>query len=165
MREYYFRDLQAGDVEAIAARMRFEDRRELKRWTGKTPLESMQEAARLADVIKIGCWKDGTILAAFGAKRLNLLEREGCIWALSTEEANAHKLTFARASKEGMRLVMDALDDMEVFYNYVDAEYERCIKWIEWLGGSISARGAFAGRYGGRFLQFIIWPAGGARHT
>lgn len=152
----YFRPLQPGDVEAVAADMREADRRELKRWSGNSPLYELQNAVDLSEVVWVGCYRDGTPMSVFGGKHANALDETGVIWELSTNAVNGHRLAFAKASRRGMDLVMAALPDVGEFYNFVDAEYESAVKWIEWLGGQLSMDGGFRGRCGGTFKMFII---------
>ena len=156
-KDYYFRRLKSGDVEAFAANMRQEDRKELKRWSGNTPEYELQNAVDLSEVLWVGCLKDGTVLSMFGGKHANTLDETGVIWDLSTNGVNDHKLIFAKASKVGFDLVCKSLPDIGEFFNYVDTEYESAVKWIEWLGGTLSIDGAFRGRCGGLFRQFIIF--------
>lgn len=155
-RSCYFRPVEDGDVEAFAARMREADRRELRRWTGNSPAYELGRAVELSEALWVGCLPDGTRLSMFGGKRTNLVDCTGCIWELSTEDVNAHRFTFARASRRGMDMVMRSLPSVEEFRNYVDAEYDAAVRWIEWLGGTVSVGGGFRGRCGGRFLEFYI---------
>lgn len=151
-----FRPVGPGDVEAFAARMRASDRRELVRWTGNDPAYELARAVELADVVWVGCLPDGTMLSMFGGLSVNLVEETGCIWELSTEDVERHMVLFARASRVGMDMVMRALPHVREFRNYVDAEYARAVRWIEWLGGTVSRVVSFRGRMGGEFRQFYI---------
>lgn len=154
--KFYMRSIQEGDVELFSSRMREADRIELKRWGGNTPLYELGNAVNLSEVLWVGCAQDGTLLSMFGGKHANILEETGVIWELSTEAVNENKLLFAKASKIGLDLVCKALPDVAEFYNYVDTEYKSAVKWIEWLGGSLTMDNAFQGRCGGVFKQFII---------
>lgn len=151
-----FRPVRPGDVEAFAARMRAADRRELVRWTGNDPGYELRRAVDLADVTWVGCLADGTMLSVFGGLATNIVDETGCIWELSTEDVERHMHLFARASRVGMDMVMRALPHVREFSNYVDTEYGRAVRWIEWLGGTLSLRDGFRGRMGGQFRCFYI---------
>lgn len=151
-----FRPVAPGDVEAFASRMRAADRRELVRWTGNDPGYELRRAVDLADVVWVGCLPDGTALSMFGGCATNLVDGTGCIWELSTEDVDRHKVLFARASRVGMDMVMRALPHVREFANYVDTDYAQAVRWIEWLGGTLSFRDCFRGRMGGLFKCFYI---------
>lgn len=151
-----FRELEPGDVRRFAEDMREADRRELKRWSGNTPEWELVNAVNQSDVLFVGCLRDGTLLSMFGGKAANVIDETGVIWELSTNAVNRHKLEFAKGSRIGFDMVCRALPHVGEFHNFVDAEYESAIRWIEWLGGSMSIEGGFVGRCGGTFRRFII---------
>lgn len=155
-RGFYFRPVQPGDIEHIAANMREADRREVKRWTGASVEYELQRSVALADALFVGVFDDGEIACLFGGKRVNVMDNTGCIWELSTEAVNRHPVTFARASKVGLDLIMKTLPDVQEFENWVDADYESAVKWIEWLGGGFAMKRNVAGRLGGKFLNFYF---------
>lgn len=155
-KEFSFRKVREGDIEYIASHMRAADRRELKLMTGNTPEYELRRSVELADVLFVGELGSGEIAGMFGGKRTNLLDETGCIWFLSTDAVDKHRLAFAKASKIGMDLVMHSLPDVAEFENWVDADYKSSVKWIEWLGGTISINGKFPGRLGGEFLNFYM---------
>ncbi len=154
--EAYLRPAEAGDAERLAEGMRAEDRRELRRWTGQTPLHEVREAVRLSDACFTGCLADGRVLAMFGGKAHNLVDATGVVWELSTRLVEAHRIAFARQSRAGFDLVARALPGVEQFFNYVDLEYARAVRWIEWLGGSLGTE-RFRGAFGGVFARFTIF--------
>jgi hypothetical protein len=153
--EVVLRRAVASDADRLAADMRLEDRRELRRWTGQTPLYEIREAFRVSDVCFTGLLPDGRILSMFGGKLDNVVDGTGVVWELSTDLVNRHPLAFARASKAGFDLVARALPGVEQFFNYVDVGYARAVRWIEWLGGSLGVE-RFRGAYGGVFARFTI---------
>jgi len=154
--EVVMRPADESDVERLAGDMRYEDRRELRRWTGQSPLYELREAFRVSDVCFAGCLPDGGLLSLFGGKIDNVVDGTGVIWELSSNLANRHPLAFARASKFGLELVERELTGVEQFFNYVDLEYTRAVRWIEWLGGSLGVE-RFRGAYGGLFAKFTIF--------
>lgn len=144
-----------GDADELARDMRREDRVELRRWTGQTPLYEVREAFRLSDVCFTARLPGGRILSMFGGKVDNYVDATGVVWELSSSLADEHPVAFARASKTCLSLVERALPDAETLFNYVDVAYARAVRWIGWLGASFGAE-RFGGPYGGRFARFTI---------
>lgn len=136
--------------------MRYADRREMKQWTGNGPEYEIRAAVAESEVAFVGVGDGGEVLSIFGGRRENLIESEGVIWELSSERVDSRKILFAKASKIGMDLVMRSLPDMQEFHNYVSEEYESSVRWIEWLGGTLSIPKKFAGRCGGVFRYFYM---------
>jgi len=136
--------------------MRYADRREMKQWTGNGPEYEIRAAVAESEVAFVGFGDGGEVLSIFGGRRENLIESEGVIWELSSERVERRKLLFAKASKVGMDLVMRSMPDMQEFHNYVSEEYASAVRWIEWLGGTMSVPKKFAGRCGGVFRYFYM---------
>ena len=136
--------------------MRYGDRREMKQWTGNGPEYESRAAVKESEVAFVGFDDDGQVMSIFGGKHQNLMTAEGVIWELSSERVNQHKLLFAKQSRIGMDLVMRVLHDVQEFQNFVSEEYESAVKWIEWLGGTMSIPKKYKGRCGGVFRLFYI---------
>lgn len=153
---FYLRRPEAGDIDYLAQHMREADRRELKRWNGQDAGYELELAVRLSDTVYTGCLDDGTILSMFGAARINLLEETGVIWELSSTDVNLNKRLFARASRMGFDALCRDLSDVNQFFNWVDVEYEAAVRWIQWLGGTMSIEPSVQGNFGGVFQRFWI---------
>lgn len=136
--------------------MRYDDRREMKQWTGNNAAYEIRAAVSESEFTFVGFDDDGTVMSIFGGRHENLLTDEGIIWELSSERVNSRKFLFAKQSRIGMDLIMRVLHDVEEFSNYVSEEYTSAVRWIEWLGGTVSYHKKFTGRCGGRFLQFTL---------
>ena len=154
--EAIYRKPCAEDVRKFAAVMRREDARELKRWTGNTAEYELARAVELSDICLLAELPGGAMLSMFGAMRSNLLEREGVIGELSTQEVEKHRFLFAKSSRKMFHEMARRMPDVAEFHNYVDTEYTRAVAWIEWLGGTLTIGGAFRGVCGGVFRKFII---------
>lgn len=153
---FYLRRPEAGDIAYLAEHMREADRRELRRWSGQDAAHELDFAVRFSDTAYTGCLDDGTILSMFGGARTNLMDEIGVIWELSAREVEANKRLFARASRAGFDAVCRDLSDVHQFYNWVDTDYEAAVRWIQWLGGTMSLEPSVQGRFGGVFQQFWI---------
>jgi hypothetical protein len=143
-------------LEEMGRTMRYADRREMKQWTGNGPAYEIRAAVKESEFTFVGFDDDGTVMSIFGGRHENLVEHEGVIWELSSERVNRRKLLFAKQSKIGMDLVMRSLHDVEQFHNFVSEDYESSVRWIEWLGGTMSCTTKFNGMCGGVFRYFYI---------
>lgn len=156
LRGVTFRVPTAEDIEFVAENMREADRRELKRWTGCDVRWSLENSIRQSEVCFAGVFADGKVACIFGATRVNLMEADAALWALSTTEVDRHRLAFLVGSKAGVDLVCRAMSDVAEFGNWVDLDYTGAVRWIERLGGGFALNAVRQGRCGGRFGEFYI---------
>jgi hypothetical protein len=152
-----FRLPTAEDIEFVAANMREADRRELKRWTGCDSRWGLENSIKHSQVCYAGIFADGKVACIFGATRVNLMENDAVIWALSTTEVDTHRLEYVRATKKGLDLIFRAMSDVGEFGNWVDLEYNGAVRWIERNGGDFSlTTPRRKGRCGGIFGNFYM---------
>ena len=96
------------------------------------------------------CWStlawswvvDGKIACMWGVGGINgsMLDRTGIPWLLSTDIVEQHQKTFLRNYRPYLARMLTVHPVLE---NYVDARYETAIRWLRWLGFTISDPGAF----------------------
>lgn len=156
LRGVTFRVPTAEDVEFVAANMREADRRELKRWTGCDVRWGLENSIRQSEVCFSGMFADGKLACIFGATRVNLMEADAVMWALSTTEVDRHRREFLVGSKAGVDLVCRVMSDVAEFGNWVDLDYTGAVRWVEWLGGDFALNAVRPGRCGGRFGNFYF---------
>lgn len=153
----FFRPPTAEDIAFLAANMREADRRELKRWTGLDAEWGLKNSIAQSEVCFSGVFGDGKLACIFGATRINLLESDAVIWALSTTEVDRHKVEFAAATAAGLDLIFKAMPDTIEFGNWVDLDYTGAVRWIERNGGDFSITvPRRKGRCGGVFGNFYM---------
>ena len=81
---------------------------------------------------------EGRVLAMWGAKVGNLFATEAYIWLICAEGAERFPLTFARQSR---RVVDELSQDFQRLYGYVFADYEKSVRWMQWLGFRLTRQG------------------------
>ena len=156
-RGYTFRTPTAEDIEFVAANMREADRRELKRWTGCDSRWGLKNSIKQSEICFSGVFEDGKVACIFGATRINLMESDAVLWALSTTEVDRHRIEFAAATPAGLDLIFRAMPDTLEFGNWVDLDYNGAVRWIEHSGGDFSlASPRRPGRCGGVFGYFYM---------
>ncbi|MBP3404862.1 MAG: hypothetical protein J6N18_02070 [Kiritimatiellae bacterium] len=156
-RGYTFRTPTAEDIEFVAANMREADRRELKRWTGLDSEWGLENSVAQSEVCFSGVFGDGKVACIFGATRINLMESDAVLWALSTTEVDRHRIEFAAATPAGLDLIFRAMPDTAEFGNWVDLDYNGAVRWIERNGGDFSlTTPRRPGRCGGVFGYFYM---------
>lgn len=157
LRGVTFRVPTDEDIDFVAANLREADRRELKRWTGLDAEWGLKNSIRYSEVCFAGVFEDGKVACIFGATRINLMEDDAVLWALSTTEVDSHRLAFAAGSIAGIDMIFREMSDVAEFSNWVDMDYSSAVKWIQWMGGDFSIRPVVRkGRCGGEFSEFYI---------
>lgn len=151
-----FRAVTDKDIAALAANMAAPDRREIVEWTMMTPLQGLEFSVKTSDVAYRAYSPKGEILGIFGASRLSLMDADAVIWALTTEAVKRNRLFFLKHSREGFELIAKAMSDVEIFTNHVSLNHPGAVRWIEYLGGSLSISRPVKGVGGGVFQEFGI---------
>jgi hypothetical protein len=121
-------------IQTIADRMREDDRREVEAMNDSTPAEaltfSLRKSSRAWTVVM-----DGQPEVMFGVGDINILAGVGAPWLLGTDAVLAHQVEFLRGSREW---ISQLLRRYSVLRNFVDARNAASIRWLRWLGFSIS---------------------------
>ncbi len=93
---------------------------------------------------------DGKPGCIMGISPGNLLSYGECIWFVSTDKVEKHKIHFLRTTK---KLISEILNKYSCISNVVDARYTRCIAWLKWLGFNFYEAEEI-GKYGEMFYRF-----------
>lgn len=129
------------DILYIAANLRESDRREIWASHRRRP-EELPESCR--DVEVWAALAD-TPVCIFGC---NAEESCGVPWLLATDEVLNHRVQFLRISRHICR---EWLRKHKVLTNFVHAENELCILWLNWLGFEFPETAELNGE---KFLRF-----------
>jgi len=97
-------------------------------------------ASRLLEAIKHSTmtWTgliNGKVMFIMGVYPHNMIVGEYKVWLLTAKETDEHPLVLARQSK---RILESLLEMCPRLSGYVNAEYKRSIRWLRWLGFSLS---------------------------
>lgn len=117
-------------IRTIAKRMRKADREEVAAISGKTPGAALCYSLRKSTI----AWTaivDGRPELIWGVADLNILSRVGAPWLLGTDVVEIHFREFLRRSVwwRGQLLQRYA-----VLRNFVDDRNAVSIRWLKWLG-------------------------------
>lgn len=98
-------------------------------WAGGfSPEEALQQSIEGSDYVALGRI-DGVIAAVWGYRVDSVLSGEISAWLLSTAQADAFPLAFARQSLRELH----ALPYRNITVN-VHEDYAKAIRWLKWLG-------------------------------
>lgn len=131
----------AAHVRTIARRMRQADRDEVFAASGRSPVSALTFSLRKSS----HAWTaiiDGVPEVMFGVGDLNVLAGVGAPWLLGTDAVERHYVAFLRRSV-GFRDQL--LRRYAVLKNYVDVRNRASIRWLRWLGFTLSDPVEFRG--------------------
>jgi hypothetical protein len=121
-------------AEILATIMRKEDADEYMAVSGHKAYPMMIEAIKSSDVSYTGLF-EGQPICMFGVVNESLIFKRGLVWFVGSSKLDDHPIGFLRRAKKGL---MKMLSEYDILENYVDARYTKCIKWLKWMGFSVS---------------------------
>lgn len=110
--------------------LREADRIEVLRSHGKLPEEVLVAALRRSRYALTALVDDAPV-AMFGVAPSGLISTTGVIWLLATDESEKHWMRFGKISRDAVEFFRTQFSVIE---NFVDAENETSINWLQWLG-------------------------------
>ena len=120
-----FRVSIKSDIEYLAPRLRYEDKRELLTSSGNTPYQSLLNGFIASDVCFTITDQENIPVGMFG------VTPEGAIWLLATPEIKRIRFSFLRESRK----VVDFLNNQyPKLWNFVDCRNELHLRWLKWCG-------------------------------
>ena len=104
-----------------------------------------------------GLWTEtyiigGEVAAIAGLVPQHLLSNVGCPWLITGQPVERHKRLFLR---ETAKRLADMRTRFPVLINYIDARYERSLRWARWLGFEIGAAVPY-GPHGAPFRPVVL---------
>ncbi|WP_421930037.1 hypothetical protein [Nitratireductor rhodophyticola] len=124
----------AEHIGTIAKRMRRQDRDEVMAASGKMPREAL-EFSLLKSTIAYTGTVDGRPEVMFGAGDINILNGIAAPWLLGTKAVERHHVAFLRHSVEWRDQL---LRRYSILRNFVDDRNHVSIRWLRWLGFTLS---------------------------
>ena len=117
------------DVEYLAPRLRFEDKREILSATGLTPYEglffSYQNSTASFTIVN----SKNIPVSIFGINRIN--NSLSTIWLMATDGLKEIEKPFLKQNKQ---LINFLAKKYKILWNFVDCRNELHIKWLRWCG-------------------------------
>ncbi|MEW5249911.1 phage protein Gp13 family protein [Microbulbifer sp. 2201CG32-9] len=147
-----FTVVPASEVEArlLAPRLRECDVREISRTSGQAPLAALLESIQVSDTDM--CWcalLEGIPVAMFGAN--GLTPQIGGIWLLASDDIRKHRRDFMRQCRASLVLMHSRY---RYLTNFIDADNQVTLKWLEVLGFVPVNRFEKFGAGGTPFIQY-----------
>lgn len=143
------RPMAESDIEAIASAARSADRAEIEEGCGQSVAGALAIGLRASVAAHVISW-NGDILAAFGDVSHSPCAGIGIPWLVSTVAIERHPRAFLRACRPLLNLMLARHPTLA---NYVDARNVVAIRWLEWLGFTMSSPTPY-GPNGLLFRQF-----------
>lgn len=120
------------DTDELVRTMRRQDVEEVALMSGCTPAEIVPRSIAVSTVCYAMRIPDGPLLCIFGAAQRS--PSMASIWELGTASIDRHPIQFVRACPPALQLVMDALPDVDLFFNSIPTQNRRSMRWLKTLG-------------------------------
>jgi hypothetical protein len=124
-----------SDLDELFASLRTADKEEMVALHGFPFEEMVRDGIKRSD-IAWSMWVDGRLAAVFGVVGVSVTPGIGVPWLLGTQHLERHG---GRLVRFGARYIDQMHTAYPVLMNYVSAENDRSIRWLENLGFSIDA--------------------------
>jgi hypothetical protein len=122
------------DVLYVATHLREKDFDEVYAIFGESPHISTIKGWAASVCRGIISNKDGVAVGIFGVRPAEPLSRVGVVWLLGTDGLDKIKKFFMSISKP---IIEEMAKGFDVLFNYVDARYEKTLRWLKWCGFTI----------------------------
>lgn len=103
---------------------------------------------------------DNRIIAAFGVSKLKNTAL-AMPWLLGTEDLHKIKFRIIKYSMLIIEYLMFQDETVNCLVNFVSTKHTEAIKWLRWLGFTISDKEMYLHDDGVSFKQFYKWREGG----
>jgi hypothetical protein len=119
---------EMSHVVAIHNRMRRVDYGKIE----QAGLNTIRELNRVvaSSVFSWAGFIDDEVVCLWGVQCDDLLSRKGLLWLITTPNVEERAFTFVRASQRTLEKMFETFDTIE---GYVEADFDRSIKWLRWL--------------------------------
>ena len=113
------------DIDFLAPRLRFEDKREILDSTGLNPYQALSECFKCSEISLTIVDTKNIPVGMFG------VSEDGAIWLLATPDIKRIRFSFLRESRK----VIDFLNQKyPKLWNYVDSRNQLHLRWLKWCG-------------------------------
>ena len=113
------------DIEFLAPRLRYEDKREVLDASGSNPYQALTKGYNVSEIcLTIVDTKDIPV-GMFG------VSQEGAIWLLATPDIKRIRFSFLRESRKVVNILNHKY---KLLWNFVDCRNELHLRWLKWCG-------------------------------
>jgi hypothetical protein len=125
---------RAAHIRSVARRMRQADRDEVFAASGRSPARALAFSLRKSTAAWTGM-VDGRPEVMFGVGDINVLASVGAPWLLGTDAVERNRVAFLRISVEWRAQLLRRYSTLR---NVVDERNHVSIRWLRWLGFTLS---------------------------
>ena len=113
------------DIDFLAPRLRYEDKREILDSTGLNPYQALAECFNCSEISLTIVDTKNIPVGIFG------VSEDGAIWLLATPDIKRIRFSFLRESRKVVNLLNHKY---KVLWNFVDCRNELHLRWLKWCG-------------------------------
>lgn len=120
-------------ADYIADNLKKADYIEVVGLVGKDVRREVKASIKASDWSRI-CLIDGVPAFVFGVRTTDIFRNIGCVWMLTTDKTQEHKVFIGKLTKKYLRKF---LEHYSMLFNYVDAGNTFTLRWLAFLGATI----------------------------
>jgi len=113
------------DVEYLAPRLRFEDKREILDASGSNPYQALTRGFNSSEICLTIVDTKNIPVGMFGVGEM------GTIWLLATPDIYRIRFSFLRESRKVVNLLNHKYP---ILWNFVDCRNKLHLRWLKWCG-------------------------------
>ena len=113
------------DIEFLAPRLRYEDKREVLDSVGLTPYQALTDGFNLSQICLTIVDTKNIPVGMFG------VSEDGAIWLLASPDIKKIRFSFLRESRKVVNLLNYKY---KILWNFVDCRNELHLRWLKWCG-------------------------------
>lgn len=117
------------DIEFLAPRLRYEDKREILASTGLLPYEALLKGYLENVIVFTIVNKKNIPVGIFGVNDCG--NGVGAIWLLASEDLTTAQISFLRQCRDVVKVLNTKY---KILWNFVDCRNSLHIKWLKWCG-------------------------------
>jgi hypothetical protein len=121
-------------VRYVSCHLREADFDEVFASTGKSPHYAIQEGWAMSSKRWIILNAKDAAVAVLGVRPPEVYSNIGIPWLLGTDELDKISKFFLKISKP---IIGEMTHGYDVLVNFVDARYEKTVRWLDWCGFTI----------------------------
>lgn len=143
-------DTTVEHLEELASQLRYKDLQEIKACSEMGVLETLVTVFNRSDEVRT-VFLNGDIIGVYSLTLT--LETDCSFWFLGTDSINKCSLSFL---KESRKMLKELLNKYRCVFSLVYSENKISIKWLEWLGFSVSKEVELLGPMSSTFYRVSI---------
>jgi hypothetical protein len=129
------REPTPSDVLTLGALMRDADHEETVRAGFDSGIDALIESIKMSDLIYIAVVDDEPV-AMWGLVLGPMMSLTGAAWLLTGTGIERYKMTFLKTARRVIAGFSERCPNG--LFAFIDAEYDKAIRWAEWLGFEVS---------------------------